>query len=34
MLENEDLEEIHADIENYMNYFIKIHSGRKLIFKK
>ncbi|MFX1323124.1 MAG: DUF2061 domain-containing protein [Promethearchaeota archaeon] len=32
MLENEDLKEIHADLENYKNYFVKIHSGRKLIF--
>ncbi|MFX1409461.1 MAG: DUF2061 domain-containing protein [Promethearchaeota archaeon] len=32
ILENEDLEEIHVDIENYKNYFIKIHSSRKLIF--
>ena len=34
MLENEELEEIHEDIENYKNYFDVRHSGRKMVFLK
>jgi uncharacterized membrane protein len=34
MLENEDLEEIHEEIEQYKNYFDVRHSGRKMVFLK
>lgn len=34
MLENEDLEELHEEIENYKNYFDVAHSGRKMVFLK
>ena len=34
MLENEELEEIHEDIEKYKNYFDIRHSGRKMVFLK
>ena len=32
MMKNEELEEIHEEIENYKVYFEKIHSGRKMFF--
>ncbi|MFX1386079.1 MAG: DUF2061 domain-containing protein [Promethearchaeota archaeon] len=34
MLKNEELEEIHEEIEKYKNYFDVVHSGRKLFFLK
>ena len=34
MLENEELEEIHEDIEKYKEHFVSVHSGRKLYFPK
>ena len=34
MLENEDLKEIHEEIEKYKNYFDVRHSGRKMVFLK
>ena len=34
MLENEELAEIHEEIENYKNYFDVAHSGRKMVFLK
>ena len=34
MLENEQLEEIHEEIEKYKNYFDIRHSGRKMVFLK
>lgn len=32
MLENEQLEEIHEDLEKYKKYFLTTHSKRKLMF--
>ncbi len=34
MLENEELEEIHADIKKYKENFERVHSGRKMFFPK
>lgn len=34
MLDNEDLEEIHEEIEKYRNHFKRVHSGRKMFFLK
>ncbi len=34
MLENEGLEEIHEEIEQFKNYFNVRHSGRKMVFLK
>jgi uncharacterized membrane protein len=34
MLENEGLEEIHEEIEQYKTYFDLRHSGRKMVFLK
>lgn len=34
MLENEELAEIHEEIEKYKNYFDVVHSGRKMVFLK
>jgi uncharacterized membrane protein len=34
MLGNEELEEIHNDIENYKAYFDIVHKGRKMFFLK
>ncbi|MFX1274347.1 MAG: DUF2061 domain-containing protein [Promethearchaeota archaeon] len=34
MLSNEDLEEIHKEIENYRAHFKYVHSGRKMFFLK
>ncbi|TKJ24285.1 MAG: hypothetical protein CEE43_00955 [Promethearchaeota archaeon Loki_b32] len=34
MLENEELEEIHDDIEKYKDYFEAVHSSRKMFFPK
>ena len=34
MLENEQLEEIHEEIEKFKNYFDIRHSGRKMVFLK
>ncbi len=34
MLGNEELEEIHNDIENYKAYFDIVHKGRKIFFLK
>jgi len=32
MMKNEELEEIHEEIENYKESFERIHSGRKMFF--
>jgi len=34
MLENQELEEIHEEIEKYRNSFVKVHEGRKMFFLK
>ncbi|MFW9771549.1 MAG: DUF2061 domain-containing protein [Promethearchaeota archaeon] len=32
MLENQDLEEVHDEIEKYKNHYVKVHTGRKMFF--
>ncbi|MFX1236507.1 MAG: DUF2061 domain-containing protein [Promethearchaeota archaeon] len=34
MLNNEDLDEIHEEIERYKEHFKRVHSGRKMFFLK
>lgn len=34
MSKNQELDEIHEEIEKYKNHFVSVHSGRKLFFLK